>query len=826
MPTLLEKSKINKSRWMSRGDKTTIDNMSGIEFLMDLIAKRVGEEGKDPVEPVKSMADKVLVLKSGTGSGKSTLLPPFLYKRFLSNGGNLVITQPTKATVMDIPYQVVKWNKFLKMGENIGYQTGDNIWKPKKGILFSTYGILLQYLKIMTDEEFMSKFRFIIIDEVHGRTIDIDNCLFYLKKLFIRNWDNPKCPYLILMSATFDPKIFMDYFKCKPKHYLEVSGSTYTRHVEFLPFAAGNYVNYCVARAEKIHLENQADIENDERIRDILIFVQGSAQMRSIEEKIHRLNSIVFSKGLEYSKDHLAIVWEKYTKPPVKGGGFVPPGYLMPIFASSKNMQEGGKEYKNLFENISEAKLDIYEFDSKGITDKVIATVVPSRRVVIGTNAIETGMTIETLKYCIDSGYVKESSFNPVFGCQILVDKAVTKASSDQRKGRIGRMAPGWFYPAYEKSIYDNMRDLPLPSIITDDITNFVLSGLIKENETTLETIDKYNDDAWQMNQFDQKWYSLVHGSRFKAWEMDFIQYPAADNIVFSLEKLHHLGFIDGQYRPTIFGYYADKFRKISLESIRMILHSYANSSHTLDLITIACFISVGFKFGQKYVPRDPLDLGSTSARYYNKMIFCSEWVEFLFIWDEFSSVVEKVGKQMEKTSKKSFKPVKGSALYNYLNKYAEENGFNVYTLLSITALRDEVIKDMMTIGLDPYYNGIGMKKGSYNLVNIIKDNIEEGMGEIKKIKECIYEGYRYNVCKKVGNKYVSAYTSGTIVLDTPLVQEIKWDDSLQDSPQYIIVANITLLPSRVNKGMYEFSGSIVDVMDGFTVVDDEFLLL
>ena len=63
-------------------------------------------------------------------------------------------------------------------------------------------------------------------------------------------------------------------------------------------------------------------------------------------------------------------------------------------------------------------------------------------------------------------------------------------------------------------------------------------------------------------------------------------------------------------------------------------------------------------------------------------------------------------------------------------------------------------------------------------------------------------------------------------MLDTPLVQEIKWDDSLQDSPQYIIVANITLLPSRVNKGMYEFSGSIVDVMDGFTVVDDEFLLL
>ncbi len=827
MPTLLEKGKIVKQRWMSRGTKVKIDNMNGIDFLIEHIKDRVwADRITPPKERLRGVGSKVLILRSGTGSGKSTLLPPYIFKEFLQDRGNLIITQPTRATTTDIPYRILQHNKSMKMGESIGFQTSSISWKPTRGVVFATYGILLQQLKIMEPDKFMRKYKYIIIDEIHSRTVEVDSCLFYIKKLLKEYWETPDCPFVILTSATFEPKIFMDYFKCPRDHFIDVAGVNYPRYVEYSPVDLSDYIMYCVDRTEKIHLDNLSDIKNNDFSRDILIFVQGAAQIKSIIDEIHRLNTEVFSQGVEEAKRHLTSRWSKYTGGATKDCCY----YLAPIASGSDNIQAGGREYRDLFSNIDSVFVDIYEFKKGVRTENILKTVKASRKVIVGTNAIETGLTIDSLKYCVDTGFVKESGFNPNFGTQMLINKATTQSSAEQRKGRIGRLAPGWYYPAYTKKVYGEMQSTPFADIVKEDITSFILSVLISETKTEMKSLENKTEDSFQISQFDQWWYDIKSENVFDASQLDFIQYPSSDSMIFALSKLHGLGFIDHEYKPTLFGLCANSFRKLKIENIRMILAGYHNGSNILDLITIACFLENNFKIGinkRKYKPRNPLMVSDSEALYYYRMLFCDEFIEFLFIWYDFMELFDKMGDQLER---KAIRTDKKQLSIGYIENWAETNKFNLSGLYSVIELRDEVISDMLTAGLNPFYNGLELKKGSYNFVEILRKNINEGMEEVRKIKQCIYEGYRFNLCLwNDGLKaYVNYYYHNSINIKSkillPLVDEQKNDQNIkQIRPQKIITNECTVMYNPISS-RYEFLASVISVMDGFVDVDVDFL--
>ena len=828
--TLLKPGSIIKQKWMPREMKRKIDTMNSIDFLVEYIGDRIWQSpNMPPAAKLKGIGSKVLVLRSGTGSGKSTLLPPFLHAAYFEKlHKNLIITQPTKATTTDIPYKIIQYND-LTMGETIGFQTSSVKWKPVRGILFSTVGILLQHLTNLTDEEFMRKYAFVIIDEVHRRSTDVDMALYNLKQLLLRNWDNPDCPFLILTSATFDPKIFMEYFRCPKEQFIDVAGATFPRYVHFPKFDLSDFLSYAVDLTEKIHVDNVDDIKDNKTFRDVLIFVSGGAQIREISDRIHKLNATVFSKGLEYAKKHSAEQWEKW------GGGPQGVYYIAPIATMSANIQKGGKEYRDLFSNIDTVTVPIYELDKNGeVTKKVIKTVKASRRVMIGTNAIETGMTIDTLGYCIDTGFANDSSFNPNFGCTLLFSKNVTQANSEQRKGRVGRKAPGDFYPAYTEKALKAMPELPFPEIVKEDISNFLLDVIINETKTELCQIEfkDRTEESFQMNQFDQNWYELKSEKKFEASQLDFIQYPSSDSIGYSTELLHGLGFIDHEYYPTLFGYYASRFRKLRLQDIRMILAGYQYGANILDLITMVCCMNFGYQLGinkRKYKPRDPLKAGDKEAYLYYKMLFADEFIEFLFIWNDFQEVVSHVGNLMEKSTRVTKKT---KISLSYIEKWCKENNFKYSAFLNIVEARDEVIRDMLGMGLNPYYNGLGLTRGTYNLVSILRRNLQEGVEEVRKLKQCIYEGYRFNVCEwnpKV-KSYINVHYHYEVFIDSnmlkPLFVESKYNDQIkQMSPQTIIVRHVRLGPSFRKKGMFEFRADYASSMDGYVNIDKSFLV-
>lgn len=826
MPTLLEKGKIVKQKWMSTKINRKIDNMTGIDFLMEYIGERSWTSVSEPPEiKLKKFGNKVLVLKSGTGSGKSTLIPPALYNNFFEKSRkNIICTQPSVATATDIPYQIIMYNPNLILGQNIGFQTSNLSRKPIKGILFSTVGILLQHLKLLDDDQFMRKYSYIIIDEAHARSTDVDSVLYYMKRLLERNWENPECPMLIIMSATLDQKIFMDYFGCPKENFLDVIGSTFPIEDNYTNFNTTDYIQYIVDLIEKIHLDNISDITNNEKFRDILVFTQGSSQIKEINKLINKLNATVFSKGLIEAKIHSNEQWEKYKKGGKEDGVY----YIAPIIAMSANIQKGGKEYKDLFSDIDSIYVDIYSFNEKGEQMEIIDSVKASRRLIIGTNAIETGLTIDTLKYCIDSGFVKQGSFNPNFGCNMLINMSITQANSQQRRGRVGRKAPGHFYASYTKETKEVMEKMPYPDIIKEDISSFLLSAIIAETETKIEPHqdENYDENSFQINRFDRSWYQMVKNKNFHASHLDFLQYPSSDSISYAVEKLHGLGFIDWEYNPTIFGYYASKFRKLSLENIKMILSGYFTGANVLDLITIASFQQIGFGLGinrRKYKPRNPLEVSQTEAFYYYKMLFQDDFVEYLFIWNDFMKAVSQIAKNSRKKGSKEMS-------VEYLENWASENKLNIDGLFNIIDNRDEIILDMINMGLDPFYNGLGLSKGTYNLVDILKRNLQEGIEEIQKIKKSIYEGYRFNllIYDKERQVYISKYSNVKVKIDSKLIKPliIKETNNIeQQIPYKLITSNIILMESQVKKGLYEFTGNEVSVLDGYVDVDEEFLL-
>jgi hypothetical protein len=148
--------------------------------------------------------------------------------------------------------------------------------------------------------------------------------------------------------------------------------------------------------------------------------------------------------------------------------------------------------------------------------------------------------------------------------------------------------------------------------------------------------------------------------------------------------------------------------------------------------------------------------------------------------------------------------------LVSNIFNWCKTNDINVEGMMKVIEARDEMIEDFLTIGLDPFYNGYGKSRGTYNLTSILRENIEEGMEEVRKIKVCIYEGYRLNlfIWNDGIKSYVSHYNHYSINLSTKLTKEIATIEESgvkQTRPQKLIIASVVLKANKDKKDILEY---------------------
>lgn len=108
--------------------------------------------------------------------------------------------------------------------------------------------------------------------------------------------------------------------------------------------------------------------------------------------------------------------------------------------------------------------------------DAALAPAAPGRRkVILATSIAETSLTIEGVEVVIDSGLARRPRFDPVTAMSTLVTVRASRAATDQRKGRAGRLGPGTCYRLWSEEEHRGLEAQSPPEILDADLCPLAL---------------------------------------------------------------------------------------------------------------------------------------------------------------------------------------------------------------------------------------------------------------------------------------------------------------------------------------------------------------
>ncbi len=106
---------------------------------------------------------------------------------------------------------------------------------------------------------------------------------------------------------------------------------------------------------------------------------------------------------------------------------------------------------------------------------RALAPLATGRRLVLATAIAETSLTIPDVRVVVDGGRARRARFDPGSGMSRLVTERVTRAEAEQRRGRAGRVAPGWCYRLWTRGEEGALAAFPPPEIASADLTGLAL---------------------------------------------------------------------------------------------------------------------------------------------------------------------------------------------------------------------------------------------------------------------------------------------------------------------------------------------------------------
>ena len=546
-PTLLIKGSLSGEIGEKNQHKVPID------YIIDRIKSKMYEYNR--IKPT-SVDDRIFIIRSETGSGKSTALPAYIFRllRGQRTGINtqlhtagVICTQPKILTAQALAWEQANDSNYpdLKIGITVGYQTGAFNDKPMAGLIYSTAGILLMQFQKWDDGDIMEKYKFIIIDEAHERTLEIDSLLMYLKKFMLRNITNPKLPFVLLASATLPVEKYKTYFGISNHNIIEVTGRAYPIKEIYMKNNTLNYYKTVIETIKKIHEENQTDNELE---ADILVFLPGKGEIDNIYIELTKLNF-------------------KYVTPESK----IRPFKLLQIDGPAIIRQS-----LDLRMLLTEDRSVLRVMSTDGRT-----LLNPIRRITLSTTIAETGLTIDTLKYVIDCGWdrTSETYFPGNYGG--LLTRPAPRSKIKQRKGRAGRKFPGIFYPMYTEETYNMLNEEQLPDIIKKGVESKFLSIC----------------------------YSVINPEtkQFRLSDFDLLDNPSTESLQDCIKKSLKFGFLtaadisdniedhDIIYTLTETGNIARQITRYDLQQVQTLLSGYTYNVCILDLILITLLFDTDF---------------------------------------------------------------------------------------------------------------------------------------------------------------------------------------------------------------------------------------
>ncbi|CAF1523895.1 unnamed protein product [Didymodactylos carnosus] len=322
--------------------------------------------------------EKALVITAETGSGKSTQLAQYTAEHDTFGQGLTVCTQPRVMAAISIARRVAEEYDGGDVGYSVGYSVGGGNTVNGNRIMFMTDATLVRQLK---HDPNLDKISVLIIDEAHERSLYTDIVLGIANILRKKRPDNF---YVVITSATIDPKPFLNFFNCQTTP-LHVPGRVYPVTLDYqnppseIKFNPNKLISEFIIPTVLKTLKNYNE-------GHCLVFLPGQAE---IEQAL------------------------KHFRPNAPDN--VTP---LPLFGSLSPEEQ---------ENV--LKFDVQDDDM--------------RMIVFCTNVAETSLTVPGVKLVIDSGLAKEARYETKRRMTVLELVRISRSSADQRKGRVGRLSTG-----------------------------------------------------------------------------------------------------------------------------------------------------------------------------------------------------------------------------------------------------------------------------------------------------------------------------------------------------------------------------------------------
>ena len=462
----------------------------------------------------------ILVMLGETGSGKSTQLVQFLINepwmrqdpQHTDSNGKIIqpciaITQPRRIAATSLAYRVAQ-ELGVQVGQEVGYSVRfDNKSDPyRTKIKFLTDGMLL--MEMLNDPE-LTRYRAVVVDEAHERTVSGDLVLGFLKGLVKKGGARSRGVVeglkgkakagqhnlkVVIMSATVEVEKLAEFFE-EPVHDSNpsfessneassttfvkassskrpesnvgicfVAGRQYPVETFYTPTPIEDYVDAALRTTFQIHFTEPLP-------GDILIFLPGQEDIESLERGIQ-----------EYSQ-----YLDRNTVPDI---------LALPLYAGlPQSLQQ------RVF---------------------LPAPTPRARKVIIATNIAETSITVPGVRFVIDSGKEKVRKYRHKIGLDSLLISDISRSSGAQRKGRAGREAPGKCYRLYTESAFYSLAENSTPEILRVDVSSSILN--------------------------------IKARGKHDIFTFDYLDRPTREGLFKALETLYTLGALDNSGNITPLG--------------------------------------------------------------------------------------------------------------------------------------------------------------------------------------------------------------------------------------------------------------------------------
>jgi HrpA-like RNA helicase len=476
---------------------------------------RVGMTDEHVVEMVAKLRNRqVLILKAGTGTGKSTFAPyrlmdppsatvsdvpsgaPFVR---LTDLGPIIVTEPRVQAAVGVASfvgEVMSGAGGVGPGYPVGYQvSGDRNHDEACELIYVTDGTMINWLR----EGRLSRIGTVIVDEAHERSTNIDFILGYLKR------ELPRYPHLrvIVTSATFNTDFYLEYF----------GGPA---HADVMEVPPEKNFGYGMPFFPKLDTPEDGEEEVLDRWTEMALpLIAQTPRDEAAFVKTHWKSQ--FAEALRYPNDvahkaddgYVEDVWETTRRiADLRFDGKVPvedwqermPAEMAKfVIRLARGLDEAGifgdilgflptkRTIEAACEEIERAlgrtyKDQVFPLISSLPKDRQRRALAKRRmgdprKIVISTNLAETSLTVEGVRFVVDSGIIAQSEWDPDLAMGSIPTKPHSQAGVKQRWGRVGRTAPGWVFPLYTKAQFLDLAEDTPPGSTRDNLEALVMTA-------------------------------------------------------------------------------------------------------------------------------------------------------------------------------------------------------------------------------------------------------------------------------------------------------------------------------------------------------------